>query len=339
MKTILISGGAGFIGVNLIQYLLEQDNHKIIVLDNFITSEKSRFLSFKQRYNDQILLFDVDICDIDIKTELAKLNIHSIDEIYHLASLASPQVYKKFPLETLDVGYNGTKYLLNLARNIYNAKLLFASTSEVYGDALIDPQHEKYYGNVNPYGERSCYDESKRIGEALCYTFRHKYGVDVKVARIFNTYGPYMSLDDGRIITEVIKSLKQKKELIIYGDGKQTRSFCYVADTVAMLVRLMNSDVSVPINIGNDHTQMTINDTTDSIQKIWNDIYSKDIVVKKVYKQLTQDDPLQRKPCLKLQKQLLGEYQYTSFEDGIRKTIEYFNSKEYLKNTILSHNI
>lgn len=324
MKTILISGGAGFIGINLIQYLLKQDDHKIVAVDNFITSDKSRFMSFKQQYDtDQIILFDADICDIDLKTELAKINIHNVDEIYHLASLASPSAYKSYPIETLNVGYIGTKYMLHLA-NIYNAKMLFASTSEVYGDALIAPQNEEYYGNVNPYGERSCYDESKRIGETLCYVYRHKYGVDVKIARIFNTYGPYMLLDDGRIITEVIKSLKQGNDLTIYGDGTQTRSYCYVDDTVAMLVKLMNSDVDIPVNIGNDSDEKTINDTADCIEKIWNDIYDNNVVIKRLHKELTQNDPLQRRPCLKLNTKLLGDHQYTSFEDGIRKTIQYF---------------
>ncbi len=332
MKHILISGGAGFIGINLIKYLLQNNDCKIIVVDNFITSDKQKFISFRQQYaEDQIILFEADICNIDLNTELAKMNIHRVEEIYHLASLASPPAYKTYPIETLDVGYNGTKYLLHLARSIYNCKFLFASTSEVYGDALIAPQHEDYYGNVNPFGARSCYDESKRIGEALCYTFRHKYGVDVKVARIFNTYGPYMLLDDGSIITEVIKSLKQYKTLTIYGDGTQTRSYCYVGDTIAMLVKLMNSNVSVPVNIGNDNDEKTINDTADCIESIWNDMYHINNKLNKMYKELTQNDPLQRRPCLKRNKQLLNEHKYTSFEDGIKKTIEYFNSDEYLK--------
>jgi nucleoside-diphosphate-sugar epimerase len=328
MKHILISGGAGFIGINLIKFLLDTDrNHTIIVIDNFITSCKDRFLQFKASYADnQIILFEADICNIDIKTELGRMGIHTIDEIYHLASLASPPAYKKFPIETLDVGYHGTKYLLQLAKNIYNAKLLFASTSEVYGDALISPQDEGYYGNVNPYGERSCYDESKRIGEALCYTFHKKYGVDVKVARIFNTYGPYMLLDDGRIITEVIKSLKNKSDLTIYGDGTQTRSYCYVTDTVAMLVKLMNSDINVPVNIGNDNDEKSINDTASCIEKIWNATHGENIAVNCVYKQLTQNDPLQRRPYLLLNRHLLGKHKYTSFEDGIKNTIGYFTS-------------
>jgi nucleoside-diphosphate-sugar epimerase len=327
MKNILISGGAGFIGINLIQYILDNDsNNKIIVIDNFITSDKNRFVSFKQQYtDDQIMLYEADICNIDIKSELAKINIYNIDEIYHLASLASPPAYKNHSVQTLDVGYNGTKYLLQLARSVYNAKFLFASTSEVYGDSLITPQHEAYYGNVNSYGERSCYDESKRIGEALCYTFRHKYCVDVKIARIFNTYGPYMLLNDGRIITEIIKSLKNNSKLTIYGDGTQTRSYCYVVDTVAMLVKLMNSDINIPVNIGNDNDEKTINDTTDYIESIWNEMYNTNVKINRVYNPLTQNDPLQRRPCLQLNRQLLGDHKYTTFADGVKKTIEYFN--------------
>lgn len=325
MQNILVSGGAGFIGINLIQYLLEKDAvNKIIVVDNFITSSKTRFMKFKSKYSDdQILLFEADICNIDLRTELIKLSIHTIDQIYHLASLASPTAYKMFPIETLNVGYVGTKYLLHLA-TLYNSKILFASTSEVYGDALLSPQDEGYYGNVNPFGARSCYDESKRIGEALCYTYHTKYGVNVKIARIFNTYGPYMLLDDGRIITEVIKNLKNKSILTVYGDGTQTRSYCYVADTVAMLVKLMDSAVNIPVNIGNDTDEKTVNDTAKCIQDIWNDMYGDNNTVHIVYQDLTQNDPLQRRPCLKLNRQLLGEHKYTTFEDGIKKTIEHF---------------
>jgi nucleoside-diphosphate-sugar epimerase len=245
-----------------------------------------------------------------------------IDEIYHLASLASPPFYKKYPLETLDVGYIGTKNMLNLAKK-YNAKLLFASTSEVYGDALISPQHENYYGNVNSFGERSCYDESKRVAEALCYTYLKSYGVDVKIARIFNTYGPHMLLNDGRIITEVVKHLKNDTTLTIYGDGNQTRSCCFVQDTVRMLVKLMTSYINEPVNIGNNQ-ERTINETVDMIENVWNEMFKTNIKVKREYKELTQNDPLQRKPCLKFNKQVLGENEYTSFEDGIKETIKYF---------------
>ena len=336
MKNILITGGCGFIGKNLLEKLLEDNTvNKIIVLDNFITSDKNDFRKFLNTKNsiDKIIPYFCDIISLTpnqssiinfLQFLYDNYDITTIDEIYHLASLASPPFYKKFPIETLDVGYIGTKNMLELARK-FNSKILFASTSEVYGDALISPQHENYYGNVNCFGERSCYDISKRIAETLCYTYIQLYNIDVKIARIFNTYGPHMLLTDGRIITEVIRHLKNNTTLTIYGDGNQTRSCCYVQDTVNMLMKLMESDCNEPVNIGNNE-ERTINETVTIIEEVWNDLFKTDIKVKKEYKTLTQNDPLQRQPCLKLNKNILGEQQYTSFRDGIKKCIEYFNS-------------
>ena len=322
MKTILISGGAGFIGKNLIKFLLQnQDINKIIVIDNFITSDKESFIKFIFDYKDKIIFYNYDISKNDIIEFIIK-NIKNIDEIYHLASLASPPFYKNFPLETLDVGYIGTKNMLEISR-IYKSKFLFASTSEVYGDALISPQSEDYYGNVNSYGERSCYDESKRVGEALCYTYLHKYLVDVKIARIFNSYGPHMLLNDGRIITECIRSLKNDEILTIYGDGNQTRSFCYVEDTVLMLSKLMSSEYNYPVNIGTDR-EMSINNSVILINEIWNKVLNKNDKIKIKYVPLTENDPLQRKPSLNKNKEILGEINNKSFEYGITETIKYF---------------
>lgn len=324
MKTILITGGGGFIGRNLIEQLVKfKTTSKIIVIDNFITSNKQDFIKFYRQYEDKVIFNAYDITNYRVLEYILE-DIKHVDEIYHLASLASPPFYKKFPLETLDVGYIGTKNMLQLAK-IYNAKLLFASTSEVYGDALISPQNENYYGNVNSFGERSSYDESKRVAEALCYTYLKQYGVDVKIARIFNTYGPHMLLNDGRIITEVIKHLKNKTTLTIYGNGKQTRSCCYVKDTVQMLIKLMNSMINEPVNIGNNE-ERSINQTVDIIEKVWNQIFNTNITVNREYKPLTQNDPLQRNPCLKFNKQVLGEIEYTSFEEGIKETITYFTN-------------
>lgn len=332
MKNILITGGGGFIGKNLIEEFLKDELiDNIIVLDNFITSDRREFMKFII-ISDKIIPY---ICDITSLTPnnlslnnflkfLYDCNITTIDEIYHLASLASPPFYKKYPIETLDVGYMGTKNMLELAKK-FNSKFLFASTSEVYGDALISPQHENYYGNVNSFGERSCYDESKRVAESLCYTYIQLYNMDVKIARIFNTYGPHMLLTDGRIITEVIRHLKNNTTLSIYGDGNQTRSCCYVQDTVNMLMKLMESDCNEPVNIGNNE-ERTINETVKIIEEVWNDLFNTNIKVTKEYKTLTQNDPLQRQPCLKLNKKVLGEMNYTSFTDGIKKCIEYFNS-------------
>lgn len=322
------------IGKNLIKYLLNDSTvEKIMVFDNFITSNDDDFQKFKNKYDTEskVLLFAYDITDVKSMT-FVKLNF-PFDEIYHLASLASPIFYKKFPLETLDVGYIGTKNILEIARyqnskgvkftQNRNVKILFSSTSEVYGDAQVSPQHENYYGNVNCFGERSSYDESKRVAEALCYTYLKSYGVNVKIARIFNTYGPHMLLNDGRIITEVIRHLKNESTLTIYGDGEQTRSICYVKDTVDMLVKLMASDCNEPVNIGNNQ-ERTINETVNMIEKVWNEMFNDGTQLNRVYKPLTQNDPLQRKPCLEFNKQVLGEIEYTSFEEGIKETIKYF---------------
>jgi nucleoside-diphosphate-sugar epimerase len=327
-KNILITGGAGMIGRNLIEELLTlKTTNVIIVLDNFITSDKREFVEFIRKFNqEKVIFYSYDITNtrvIDyLVDDLKDRNISKIDEIYHLASLASPLFYKKFPIETLDVGYIGTKNMLELAKKL-NSKILFSSTSEVYGDALVSPQHENYYGNVNSFGERSSYDESKRVAEALCYTYLKSYGVDVKIARIFNTYGPHMLLNDGRIITEVIRHLKNGTNLSIYGDGEQTRSICYVKDTVDMLVKLMGSDCNEPVNIGNNQ-ERTINETVNMIEKVWNEMFNDSTQLNRVYKPLTQNDPLQRKPCLEFNKQVVGEIEYTSFEEGIKETINYF---------------
>jgi UDP-glucuronate decarboxylase len=331
MKNIIITGGAGFIGKNIIKKIVNMETTKtIIILDNFITSDKIEFLSFIKKYDEKKILFlNCNICNHNIleivMRELVDKNISSIDEIYHLASLASPPFYKKNPLETLDVGYIGTKNMLELAK-IYSSKLLFTSTSEVYGDALISPQNENYYGNVNCFGERSSYDESKRVGEALCYTYINIYNIDVKIARIFNTYGPHMLLNDGRIITEVISNLINDTTLTIYGDGEQTRSCSYIDDTVLMLIDLMSTNTNTPVNIGNNQ-ERTINETVEIIVKIWNELFDDDKKIKIQYKELTQNDPLQRQPCLKLNKEILGEINRTNFEDGIRETIKYFTQE------------
>jgi UDP-glucuronate decarboxylase len=332
--SIIITGGAGFLGRSLIEFLINiNSNFHIIVIDNFITSDHFSFNDFRneinQRFNKNIIdLFQYDISKDDFIERflqyLSILNNDPIDikEIYHLASLASPPFYKTFPLQTLDVGYLGTKNILNLAK-LYKSKVLFSSTSEVYGDALISPQSEKYYGNVNCFGERSCYDISKRIAETLCYTYIKQFNMDIKIARIFNSYGPHMLLNDGRIITECIRHLINDTTLIIYGDGTQTRSCCFASDTVKMLYNLMQSNINFPINIGNDN-EMSINDTVKLINKIWNQMYNKNDTLSIKYKPLTQNDPLQRKPCLILNKQHLGKIEYTSFEQGIKQTITYF---------------
>jgi len=335
-KNILITGGCGMIGKNLIKHLLnDTEVKKITVFDNFISSNKQDFEKFIKKYDtkNKVVFFEYDITDLK-KMRFVKFNFR-FDEIYHLASLASPPFYKRFPIETLEVGYTGTKNILEIAKKC-NAKVLFSSTSEVYGDPDISPQHEDYYGYVNSFGERSSYDESKRVAEALCYTYIKEYNLDVKIARIFNTYGPEMMLNDGRIITETIRHLMNNTTLTIFGDGNQTRSCGFVSDTVDMLVKLMASDYNIPVNIGNNE-ERTINETVDIIEKVYQDyIDSMDIgwgydvdsnlkiKLKREYVSLTQNDPLKRCPCLKRNKEILGEREYTTFEKGIFSTIEYF---------------
>jgi nucleoside-diphosphate-sugar epimerase len=343
-KNIILTGGCGFIAKNLILDLLKREQdydneltkiNKIICMDTFISSSETSFFTFLQQIKiligeegiDKIHLYKIDISDtMRFKSAIVnleeKFDIYKIDEIYHLASIASPVLYKQYPLETMDCGYIGTKNVLEIAKT-HGAKVLFCSTSEVYGDAEQSPQKESYYGNVNSFGVRSSYDESKRIAEALCYTYINKYKVDVKIARIFNTYGPYMMLNDGRIVTECIKSLMLGTVLNIFGDGQQTRSICNVDDTVDMLIKLMDSKCNEPVNIGNN-IELTVNDIVKTIEKVYQESIDKSKYLKIQYLPLTQNDPLQRRPDLSFNKEILGSREYVSIEEGIRKTILHF---------------
>ncbi len=322
---ILITGGAGFIGKNLIKFLVEKHKKnnklKIIILDNFITSSNYQFDKFLQdnTLKDIVTVHNVDITENSIWKDNGSA-IGKINLIFHLASLASPIFYKKYPLETLDVGYIGTRNVLEFAVHC-KAKVLVASSSEVYGESNISPQHEDYYGNVNTFGERSAYDSSKRVMETLCFTYIQKHSVDVKIARIFNTYGPYMNIDDGRIIPEVIKSLKNNTQLTIFGDGKQTRSFCYILNTVEQLYKLIKSTCNTPVNIGNDN-EISIFDICTCIQQV----YDSEHTLKIKHEQLTQNDPLHRRPCLERNRKILGKTKYVKLMDGLNETIEYFKN-------------
>lgn len=327
--TIMISGGSGFIGMNMIKYIVENKTAtEIIVLDNFITSDPDYFYCFVKKMSEfnpdiKITLYDFDIVNNKLITFI-KERYNTINEIYHLASLASPIAYKMYPLQTLDVGYIGTRNMLELAL-YYNSKFLLASTSEIYGDAQVSPQSENYYGNVNSFGARSSYDESKRVAESLVYTYQQKHKVNARIARIFNTYGPMMKMDDGRIVTEIIKHLINGTELTIFGDGSQTRSISYISNTIDMLVKLMASDFIYPINIGND-IEMSVNDlivvTIKNYKKFHKSFYKSELKIR--YKPLTEDDPLIRKPCLKLNKEILGNTNYTPIDIGITNTIKFF---------------
>lgn len=313
-KYILVSGGAGFIGINLVKKLAEDSNNLVVVLDNFISSSKETALqAFRNITNVKLYKFDIN------NLEDYGWVYPRIDEIYHLASIASPKYYNMYPLETLDVGYLGTKNLLDLSR-YYKAKILLTSTSEVYGNPTISPQHEGYYGNVNCYGNRSQYDESKRIAETLFYNYKKLYNVDTRIARIFNTYGPYMSIDDGRIIPAVMKALIDKTPLNIFGDGSQTRCFCYVDDTVDGLIKLMSSCYyEGPVNIG-DSTEITINQLVD----ITENAFGK--TLETAHTEIDIDDPRIRQPDLTLANEVLGWSPTTDLSDGLKKTLEYFQS-------------
>jgi nucleoside-diphosphate-sugar epimerase len=321
--SIIITGGAGFIGKNLILYLrnVVKEDCRIIVIDNFKTSEKGDFETVTSGLQD-IVLYEYDITNWNL-WDIIRDAGEKVKEIYHLASIASPVLYKKNPLATLDVGYIGTRNVMEYS--LYNnSRVLFASSSEVYGEATISPQHEDYYGNTNIFGERSSYDCSKRVGEALMYTYKTTRKANVRIARIFNTYGPLMNLHDGRLVTELIKGVMLRIPVTIYGDGTQKRSMCFVDDTVSMLYKLMKSDCDTPVNIGNDN-ELKVNDVVYELEKLCVDN------IDTLNTELTQNDPLHRKPCLEKNKSVLGKREYTSLKSGLQQTLEYFHSKYNFK--------
>jgi len=309
MKTILITGCAGFIGTNLIIHLLKDPINRVIGIDNLRTSAEPHRID--ERF--QFLKWDV-VKDIDLIASLPK-----IDEIYHLASIASPPKYRKYPIETLDVNVIGTRNMLDLAvKN--GAKFLLTSTSEVYGDPLEHPQKESYYGNVNTVGERSCYDESKRCAETYVYEYRRKHNGDFKICRIFNTYGPHMDIDDGRVITNIINRVIHNRPIAIYGDGTQTRSFCYIDDLLDGLVALMDSREVGPINLGNPDTECNMNE----LVRIFERVFGYKLFVVNIPKM--ENDPLVRKPDISIARKLLGFSPKFGLEDGLQKTMQYFIS-------------
>ncbi len=303
MKNI-IAGGAGFIGSSLIRKLLNS-GEKVICLDNFITGKKSNISHLLSNPNFELIEHDITI-PIDLEA----------DRIWHLACPASPKHYQRRPLNTSITSFNGTLNLLNIAKN-NNAKLLFASSSEVYGNPEKHPQKEDYFGNVNPISKRACYEEGKRISETLCYDFYREYKTDICIARIFNTYGPWMVQDDGRVVSNFILQALKEDFITINGDGKQTRSFCYIDDLVSGLIKLMNTDYINPLNLGNDE-EVTIIELGNLIKKKINS--------KIIFKQLTlpEDDPLRRKPNIELAKSVLNWEPKVTLFDGLDKTIAYF---------------
>ncbi len=309
MEKILVAGGAGFIGSNFCDYLIGK-GHFVYCMDNFLTGSKKNIGHLIG--NKKFELIEHDVC------EPISLNV-KIGRVYNLASPASPKDFRELSLEIMLVNSVGTKNLLDFALKS-NARFLQASTSEVYGNPLEHPQKETYFGNVNPIGERSIYDEGKRFSESLCMAYYRKLNLKVKIARIFNTYGPRMRQNDGRVIPNFITQALQGKPITVYGDGKRTRSFCYVSDLIEGLNRLIESEIVGPVNIGNPD-EHTIFETAQKIKKLANS--SSEIVFKPLP---FADDPERRKPDISLAKKELDWVPEISFGGGLDKTIDYFKA-------------
>jgi UDP-glucuronate decarboxylase len=304
---ILVTGGAGFIGSHLIDRLMKQ-GHDVICLDNFFTGHKRNIRHWLDNPYFELIRHDI--------TEPIRLEV---DQIYHLACPASPVHYQYNPVKTIKTNVMGTLNMLGLAKRV-NARFLLASTSEVYGDPDVHPQPEEYRGNVNCIGIRSCYDEGKRVAETLAFDYHRQNNVDIRVMRIFNTYGPRMFENDGRVVSNFIVQALQGTPLTVYGDGSQTRSFCYVADLVEGMMRLMNGEHMGPINIGNPG-EYTIQQLAETIQKMINPD------AQLSYKPLPQDDPKQRQPDITKAKNLLGWEPTINLEEGLKMTIKDFRSR------------
>jgi UDP-glucuronate decarboxylase len=305
MKTILVTGGAGFIGSHLVEALIA-GGANVICVDNFFTGSKRNILPFVDSPHFEFIRHDVVV---PVLLE--------VDQIYHLACPASPVHYQNNPIKTLKTSVLGTLNMLGLAKRV-KARILLASTSEVYGDPQIHPQPEWYHGDVNPVGPRACYDEGKRAAETLMVGYRDYNHVNVAIARIFNTYGPRMLPNDGRVVSNFICQVLQGEKLTVYGDGTQTRSFCFVSDLVDGLIRLMESQESGPINLGNPH-EVTVADLARRILEMIPGTGSEI-----AYERLPKDDPTRRKPDITLARELLAWSPTVPLETGLRRTIEYF---------------
>ncbi|MHB1351632.1 MAG: UDP-glucuronic acid decarboxylase family protein [Desulfobulbaceae bacterium] len=305
-KQIAITGGAGFLGSHLCKRLLD-DGHNVICIDNFFTGAKDNILPLMDNPRFEVLRHDVTF----------PLYIE-VDEIYNLACPASPIHYQFDPVQTTKTSVHGAINMLGLAKRV-RAKIFQASTSEVYGDPQIHPQPETYWGHVNPIGYRSCYDEGKRCAETLFFDYRRQHNLRIKVARIFNTYGPNMHPNDGRVVSNFIMQALQDQPITIYGDGSQSRSFCYVDDLIEAFVRLMATpdDFTGPVNTGNPN-EFTIKELAEKVIELTN---SKSELV---YKPLPSDDPTQRQPDITLARQKLNWEPKVQLEEGLQKTIPYF---------------
>ena len=304
---ILVTGGAGFIGSHLCRRLVKEGN-EVICLDNLFTGSESNIEDLKAYPNFRFINRDITVpFDYDV------------DQIYNLACPASPVHYQEDEIKTLQTSFLGTYNCLENAVR-HNARLLHTSTSEVYGDPMVHPQKEGYWGNVNPIGVRACYDEGKRAAEALIFSYKRMHNADVKVVRLFNTYGPYMNPQDGRVVSNLIVEALKGRDLTIYGDGSQTRSFCYIDDTLEAIVRMMNDtarDFSGPVNIGNP-SERTVLDLAQKVKAIT----GSDSRI--IFEKLPKDDPTRRKPDISLAREMLRWEPKVDIEEGLRNTIRYF---------------
>lgn len=307
----LISGAAGFIGSHLCDRLLAAGD-SVIGLDNLITGSRRNLEHLAGHRNFEFIEYDVTR-----PIDLPNLPAH-LHHVWHLASLASPKDYLAHPIETLESGSSGTGNMLEVARG-HQARFLLTSTSETYGDPDVHPQPETYWGNVNPVGMRSCYDESKRFAEAMTMAYHRTFGMRTNIARIFNTYGPRMALKDGRVVPAFLNSALNGEPLTVYGDGSQTRSFCYVSDLVDGLVRLSSSEERYPVNLGNP-AELTILEFAEQTRKLM------DSDAKIVFEALPEDDPQRRRPDISKARRVLGWEPKVSLEAGLRETVEYFKA-------------
>lgn len=305
---ILVTGGAGFIGSNLCERLLGE-GYEVLCVDNFYSSTKDNIAHLLPNPRFEVLRHDVTF----------PLYVE-VDQIYHLACPASPIHYQRDPVQTTKTSVHGSINMLGLAKRT-GARILLASTSEVYGDPAVHPQPEEYWGNVNTIGPRSCYDEGKRCAETLFFDYHRQHGLDIKVMRIFNTYGPRMHPNDGRVVSNFIVSALKGEPLTVYGDGEQTRSFCFVDDLVEGMVRLMNSDRSVtgPINIGNPG-EFTVKQLADQVMEL----IPSNVGIEHL--PLPQDDPVRRQPDITRAREILGWEPKVSLAQGLPRTIDYFRS-------------
>ncbi|TMP96186.1 MAG: SDR family oxidoreductase [Verrucomicrobia bacterium] len=309
LPTSVVTGGAGFLGSHLVELLLER-GHRVIAIDNLVTGSSDNVAPLAGNRHLRFIHQDV--------TEFIFLD-GPVDYVWHFASPASPIDYAELPIQTLKVGSLGTHKALGLAKH-KRARFLLASTSEIYGDPLVHPQSEDYWGNVNPIGPRGCYDEAKRFAEALTMAYHREHGIDTRISRIFNTYGPRMRMNDGRVVPSFISQALRNKPIPVFGDGSQTRSFCYCSDLIEGIYRLMMSDTNEPVNIGNPR-EMTVLEFAREVIRVTG---SRSRIV---FKALPQDDPKQRRPDITRASTLLKWAPKISLSVGLEKTIAYFRKK------------